>query len=110
MDTETNCLYDATVAPHLQDCFFFNEQTLKSELSGDYRSLVLAMMMRPDHFAASEAHRAVKGLGTNDSNLIELICTRTSSEMKAMRVCFLHVLAPGHIARYQFPAFFFPFL
>ena len=63
-------------------------QDLKSETSGDYRSLLLALMMDPVEFAAAEAQRAVKGLGTDDRSLIEVLCTRTGYEMRLLKEKF----------------------
>jgi hypothetical protein len=43
-------------------------------------------MKEPDEFAADEVHRAVKGLGTDDRALIELITTRDGVEMERLKV------------------------
>lgn len=39
-------------------------------------------MMPPEQYAASEVRRAVKGIGTDDSSLIELLCSRTGFELR----------------------------
>jgi annexin A6 len=61
---------------------------LNSETSGDYRRLLLALMKDEDEFAAEEVMRAVKGLGTDDRSLIELICTRNGGEMRRLKEAF----------------------
>lgn len=67
----------------------YNRDILKdfnSETSGDYRRLLISLMKDHDEFAAAEVMRAVKGLGTDDRSLIELICTRSGSEMARLKV------------------------
>lgn len=43
-------------------CFILKDlkHDLKSELTGNFEKLVLAMMMTPTHFAASELREAIK--------------------------------------------------
>lgn len=43
-------------------CFILKDliHDLKSELTGNFEKLVLAMMMTPAHFAASELREAIK--------------------------------------------------
>lgn len=56
---------------------------LKSELSGNFETAVLGMLMTPDEFDAYQMHIAMKGLGTDEKALIEILCSRTNSEIKA---------------------------
>ena len=48
---------------------------LKSDLSGNCRDLVVAMMMPRAHYDAFTVHRAVAGLGTEDGVLILALCS-----------------------------------
>ena len=58
---------------------------LKSELSGDFEKTVLALMMPPAQFQATEVKRAIKGLGTDEAVLVEMLCTKSNEEMTALK-------------------------
>ena len=49
---------------------------MKSELSGDLEEVILALMMTPVEYDAYCLHDAMKGLGTNETTLIGIICAR----------------------------------
>ncbi|XP_077468832.1 annexin A4-like isoform X1 [Stigmatopora argus] len=57
---------------------------LNSELSGDFKKLVMAMLKSPSEFDASEMKRAIEGLGTDEDCLIEILSSRSNSEIKEM--------------------------
>lgn len=59
---------------------------LNSELMHDHRNLAIALFTPPDKFGAQEVNRAIKGLGTDDASLIEILCSRTGYEMGQIRV------------------------
>ncbi|XP_028991095.1 annexin A4-like [Betta splendens] len=54
---------------------------LKSELTGNFENLVVAMMMSPLHFDASELRHAIKGAGTDEACLIEILSSRSNAEI-----------------------------
>ena len=58
---------------------------IKSEISGDFEKTVLALMMLPAEFQATEVKRAIRGLGTDEAVLVELLCTKTNEEMTALK-------------------------
>lgn len=58
---------------------------LKSELSGDFEEIVLAMMMPPVEYDAYCLHEAMDGLGTNEAALIGIICTRNAKEIQEIK-------------------------
>uniref|UniRef100_A0A672I5L8 Annexin n=1 Tax=Salarias fasciatus TaxID=181472 RepID=A0A672I5L8_SALFA len=57
---------------------------LKSELTGNFENLVLAMLMSPSHFDAYEMREAIKGAGTDEACLIEILSSRSNAEIIAI--------------------------
>ncbi|KAG9341011.1 hypothetical protein JZ751_019764 [Albula glossodonta] len=55
---------------------------LKSELSGNFEKLVLAMMKTPAQFDAYELKDAIKGAGTDEACLIEILSSRSNAEIR----------------------------
>ncbi|XP_062375034.1 annexin A11a isoform X3 [Sardina pilchardus] len=55
---------------------------LKSELSGNFEKLVLTMMKTPAQLDASELHDAIKGAGTDEACLIEILSSRSNAEIR----------------------------
>ncbi|XP_019730144.1 annexin A4-like [Hippocampus comes] len=55
---------------------------LKSELTGNFEHLVLSMMKSPAHFDASELREAIKGAGTDEACLIEILSSRSNAEIR----------------------------
>lgn len=63
-------------------------EELKSELSGDFEKVMVGLMMLPAEFDASCIRAAVRGLGTDEAALIEVLCSRTNEEMQAMKAAY----------------------
>ncbi|XP_056628099.1 annexin A4-like [Triplophysa dalaica] len=55
---------------------------LKSELTGNFESLVLAMLKSPAQFDASELKEAIAGAGTDEPCLIEILSSRCNAEIQ----------------------------
>uniref|UniRef100_A0A0L8IGS8 Annexin n=1 Tax=Octopus bimaculoides TaxID=37653 RepID=A0A0L8IGS8_OCTBM len=55
---------------------------LKSELSGNLCECVKSLCMAPAEFDAKHLRNAMKGLGTNETVLIEILCTRSNAQIK----------------------------
>ncbi|XP_066456447.1 annexin A11 isoform X2 [Eleutherodactylus coqui] len=55
---------------------------LKSELSGNFEKTILAMMKPPTVYAAQEICDAIKGAGTDEECLIEILASRTNAEIQ----------------------------
>jgi len=61
---------------------------VKSELSGDFEKVMLGLLMTPAQYDASECKAAIKGLGTDEAALIEIICTRSNEQLKALKEAY----------------------
>ena len=51
-------------------------EDLESDLSGDYKNTMLALFTEPIEYDAESLKKAVKGLGTNEDTLIEILASR----------------------------------
>ncbi|XP_062926459.1 annexin A4-like isoform X1 [Mobula hypostoma] len=54
---------------------------LKSELSGNFEKTVLALLKPPALFDATEMKEAIKGAGTDEQCLIEILASRSNAEI-----------------------------
>lgn len=61
---------------------------LKSELTGDFEDLALALMELPAHYDAHQLHKAMEGLGTRESVLIEIMTTRTNAQIQEVKLTY----------------------
>lgn len=60
-------------------------EMLKSELSGDLENAITAMMMPRFEYDAKCLREAMKGAGTDESVLVEIMCSRTNDEMEQIK-------------------------
>ncbi|BFZ06112.1 hypothetical protein BsWGS_09150 [Bradybaena similaris] len=58
---------------------------LKSELSGKFETVALALLDHPRVYDANECNEAIKGAGTNEDTLIEILATRSNAEIAEIK-------------------------
>ena len=61
---------------------------LKSETSGGFKKLLAGLCMSSADFDATCLHNAIKGLGTDEQVLTEIICTRTNQQLKDIKAAY----------------------
>uniref|UniRef100_A0A8C3E6N4 Annexin n=1 Tax=Corvus moneduloides TaxID=1196302 RepID=A0A8C3E6N4_CORMO len=57
-------------------------ENLKSELSGNFERLIVALMYSPFKYDAKELYDAMKGVGTREGVIIEILASRTKAQIK----------------------------
>uniref|UniRef100_A0A4W3HHS4 Annexin n=1 Tax=Callorhinchus milii TaxID=7868 RepID=A0A4W3HHS4_CALMI len=58
---------------------------LKSELGGNLGRVILALMMPSEQFDAKQLRKAIEGVGTDERALIEILTTKTNTEINRLR-------------------------
>ncbi|XP_005469836.2 annexin A5b isoform X1 [Oreochromis niloticus] len=55
---------------------------LKGELGGKFETLIVALMTSPITYDVTSLHNAIKGAGTDEKVLVEILASRTSQQVK----------------------------
>ena len=61
---------------------------LKSELRGKFEDAMVALFTEPIEYDADQLREAMKGAGTNEDTLIEIIASRTPQQLAAIKAKF----------------------
>uniref|UniRef100_A0AAY4ATN5 Annexin n=1 Tax=Denticeps clupeoides TaxID=299321 RepID=A0AAY4ATN5_9TELE len=70
-------VYKQTIGKNLLD-------DLKSELSGNFEKVVVGLLMTAPVYDAYELRNAIKGAGTEEACLIDILASRTNAEIKTI--------------------------
>jgi len=65
-------------------------EDLKSELGGHFESVIVGLMMPTANFCAKKLNKAMKGGGTDEETLVEILCSRTATEIKHISAAYLN--------------------
>ncbi|XP_061174954.1 annexin A5-like [Saccostrea echinata] len=69
-------------------------EDVESELSGDYRSAIMALFVPPAVYDAYCIKEAIYGPGTDEASLIEIFMTRTNPQIQELRAVYGDVASP----------------
>ncbi|XP_798157.3 annexin A4 [Strongylocentrotus purpuratus] len=61
---------------------------LKSELGGDFEDVILGLMDTPAMFDARCLKRAMKGAGTDEDAILEILCARTNAQIAEIKKAY----------------------
>ena len=64
------------------------EQDIDKNLSGHFKQAMIALFQRSAEFDAECLYKAMKGMGTDEDTLIEIICTRGNEQLKVVKAEF----------------------
>ncbi|XP_077528222.1 annexin A6-like [Haemaphysalis longicornis] len=64
---------------------------LKSELRGRFEDLMVTLLFPIEEFLARELRAAIKGVGTDEDVLVEILCTRSNKDIRDIKESYAKV-------------------
>lgn len=64
---------------------------IKSELSGNLETIMVGLLYPMHEYLARELRRAMKGLGTDEDCLVEILCTRSNEDIRTIKATYQEV-------------------
>lgn len=61
---------------------------LKGELGGKFEDVIIALMLPPVEYLCKQLHAAMAGIGTEESTLVEILCTKSNEQMQEIVVAY----------------------
>ncbi|KAI1900041.1 hypothetical protein AGOR_G00045920 [Albula goreensis] len=75
-------------AAYQQACGKPLDAALKSALKGELEEVVLALLKTPAQYDAQQLKLAMKGLGTDEDTLVEILASRTNKEIREIKKAY----------------------
>lgn len=61
---------------------------IKSELTGDFEEVCLALLTPLRKLDAQQLHTAISGAGTDETTIVEILCTKTNKEIEEIKAIY----------------------
>ncbi|KAG7322962.1 hypothetical protein KOW79_014308 [Hemibagrus wyckioides] len=101
-----NILTQRSSAQRQQICKAYKDATgkalvdaIKGDTKGNFEDILVALVTPPGHFDMQEVKKAIKGAGTTESTLIEILASRSNQQIKALSDAY--VQATGKALTYD---------